>query len=88
MNLTPSYGRDYKSKAAIETDLLAGKDFTIADISAGADNGRYVNFEQLQQVGISSVTVRYKQLRSVTVIDLKALVKKAAKAKAAGVETI
>lgn len=28
--LTPSYGRDYKSAAAVKADFLAGKDFTLA----------------------------------------------------------
>lgn len=80
MTLVPAYGRDYTSKAKLEADLLAGKDFRICDISH-PDNGRYVNLPQLVEAGIKSVTVRYKRLASVTVIDVRKLVAKAALAK-------
>ena len=73
MKLVPAYGRAYKSKAAIIADLEAGKDFTIADMSSPWD-GSYINLEQIQSHGgIKEVTVRYKQLRSVTVINITKL---------------
>lgn len=44
MHLIPAYGRDYKSKKAIQADLEANKDFVIADISSQYD-GKPVNLE-------------------------------------------
>ena len=72
MTLTPAYGRDYKSKAAIHADLSAGKDFTIADISSPYD-GSYVNLHQLLESGNRTVTVRYRALQSVCVVELDKL---------------
>ena len=37
IHATPAYGRDYKSKAAVLTDWLAGKDFRCAV------SGRYLS---------------------------------------------
>lgn len=70
MTISGAYGRDYKSKAAIEADLLAGKDFVIRDF--GADGGRYVNLPQLQEHGIRTVNVRYKADRNIAVIKIPA----------------
>ena len=61
MNLIPAYGRDYKSKKAVQADLDANKDFQIADISSRW-NGSYVNKEQLVSQGITQVFVRYQKL--------------------------
>ncbi len=47
----------------------AGKDFTVADLFSGG--GGYVNKSQLLEQGIKSVTVRYGQLRKVTVLQVK-----------------
>lgn len=71
MHLVPAYGRDYKSQAAVLADFNAGKDFKIADISSPYD-GAYVNKEQIVKDGIKRVTIRYKQLRSVMSVDVKA----------------
>lgn len=71
MHLVPAYGRDYKSQAAVLADFNAGKDFKIADISSPYD-GAYVNKEQIVKNGIKRVTIRYKQLRSVMSVDVKA----------------
>ena len=72
MTLSPAYGRDYKSKKEILQSLADGKDFVIADISSPWD-GSYVNAPQLIAAGKFSVNVRYKQLRSVCVVDLRKL---------------
>ncbi len=72
MTLTPAYGRDYKSQAAIKHDLASGKDFLIADISSPWD-GSYVNMPQLLAAGKRTVTVRYRALQSVCVVDLDKL---------------
>jgi hypothetical protein len=78
MTISGAYGRDYTSKAAIEADLLAGKDFQARGLASG-----YVTMPELLAGGYTSVTVRYKRDRSVTVINLRALNKKALKAKQA-----
>ena len=57
--LTPAYGREYKSKAAILADLLADRDFLM--------DGKPVNKSQLLEMGIRNVNVRYKALRQVAV---------------------
>lgn len=61
--LTPAYGRDYKSKAEIKTDLDADKDFKTA-------TGQYINKSQLVGLKLKSVTVRYGKLRKITSIEL------------------
>lgn len=66
--LTPAYGRDYKSKAEIIADLNNGKDF-IANSYTGESS--YINKEQLIELGMKQVTVRYAQQRKVTVIPVK-----------------
>lgn len=70
LTLVPAYGRDYKSKAAVEADFNADKDFLIQDISSPHD-GRYVNRRDLVGSGVT-VNIRYKKLASVAVIKVKA----------------
>jgi hypothetical protein len=65
MTISGAYGRDYKSKAAIEADLAAGKDF----FCRGLDSG-YVNVEDLRSAGIRSVTVRYSADRKVAIVKV------------------
>lgn len=72
MNLTPAYGRDYGSRAAILADLKSGKDFIIADMSSPY-NGKPINNVGLVNVG-RDVTVRYSNLRKVAVFKVKELV--------------
>jgi len=69
MTLVPAYGRDYKSKKAIEADLAAGKDFIINDMFSPWD-GKPVNVEGLRSEGITQVNVRYGQLRKVCVVQV------------------
>lgn len=69
ISLVPCYGRDYKSKAEIVADLLAGKDFTIADCS-NPFHGRPVNLPQLLESRYTTANVRYKALRQVAVLEL------------------
>lgn len=57
--LTPAYGRDYKSKAAILVDFNAGKDFILQP------QGLPINNAQIAQ-GVT-VNIRYAQLRKVAV---------------------
>lgn len=52
MTLLPAYGRDYKSRAAVEADFRANKDFL------DADSGRLVNRPQITD---AEVKFRYKR---------------------------
>jgi len=58
LNLTPAYGRDYKSKKAVQADLDSGKDFIINDIS-NRWNGSYINKADIG----SECYVRYDGLK-------------------------
>ena len=69
VTLTPAYGRDYKSKAAIMADLDADKDFIFNRFGDRYD-GAYVNKSQLMQEGITEVRVRYKRLTQLTILKL------------------
>lgn len=74
LTLVPAYGRDYKSKAAVEADFNADKDFIVQDISSPHD-GRYVNRRDLvkfHNFSGATVNIRYKKLASVAVIKVKA----------------
>jgi hypothetical protein len=68
VTLTPAYGRDYKSKAAVEADIRAGKDFVFNAYGDPGD-GRYCNLQDLQGK-YKSVNVRYAKLTKVAVITL------------------
>jgi len=69
MTLTPAYGRDYKSKKAIQADLDADKDFIIADFGHRYE-GKPVNKSQLIETGVKQVNVRYSKLRKVAVLGV------------------
>jgi hypothetical protein len=63
--LVPAYGRDYKSKAAIEADFNAGKDFYLQGI-----NGCGLVNKEAYSKG-DNVTVRYSKLTKATIIKVK-----------------
>lgn len=68
--LVPAYGRDYRSKKAIQAALKEGRlDFRICDVSS-RDDGRYVNGQQLSADGYTSVWVRYGNLRKIAQVTL------------------
>jgi len=60
--LTPAYGRDYKSKAAVEADFRANKDFIVAI------SGKPINIEQLSKG--ERVSIRYDRLRKVVILTV------------------
>ena len=60
--LTPAYGRDYKSKAALLADWNDNKDFILNDITSRWD-GKYCNKSDLQKAGITNIQFRYGKLR-------------------------
>ena len=63
--LLPAYGRDYKRRADIASDLNNNKDFYISGLSPAL-----INKEQLVNEGIKSVVVRYGSQRKVTSLKL------------------
>lgn len=64
ITLTPAYNRDYKSKAAVLQDWLAGKDFIIE--TAGVPySGKPMNASQADE---DAYNIRYAALRKVCVI--------------------
>lgn len=71
MHVTPAYGRDYKSRKAVEEDLLADKDFIIADVSNRYD-GKPINFSQMVEDNIKVVSIRYNKLKKVAVYNITA----------------
>jgi hypothetical protein len=70
ISLVPAYGRDYKSKKAIQADLDADKDFVISDMMNRWD-GKPANKRSLLAQGYASVQVRYAKMRKVAVLKLK-----------------
>jgi hypothetical protein len=70
MTLIPAYGRDYKSKKAVEEDWKSGKDFIVADIT-DRYYGRYFNIESAKEAEIDQVNIRYKKLTQVCVLKAK-----------------
>ncbi len=69
LSLVPAYGRDYKSKKAIQVDLDADKDFVIADMMNRWD-GKPANRRDLMAQGYTQVKVRYAKLRKVAILKL------------------
>lgn len=69
IQIVPTYGRDYKSKAAVKEALDANQDFRVADMSSQWD-GKACNLEDLKRGGITEVTVRYGKLMKVAVFKI------------------
>jgi len=67
LTLTPAYGRDYTSKAAVQADWRAGKDFIIANAFHRYD-GKPINKPQADADGLT-VNIRYGKLRRIMVIN-------------------
>lgn len=61
MSLTPAYGRDYKSKAALLADWNDDKDFTLEEMGGST----YINRPQADR---SQYQVRYGELRRTAMI--------------------
>ena len=58
MILTPAYGRDYKSKAAVQADFDAGKDF----MARSFDRDGYITKGELIEMGYTRAQARYGKL--------------------------
>lgn len=76
MTVIPAYGVDYKSQKEVLAAYLAGKDFMIVSIG---DTGRYINREDAVKYGAARLTIRFKQQRSVMVLDVAQVEARAAK---------
>jgi hypothetical protein len=63
-SLTPAYGRDYKSKAAVMKDWEAGKDFIWHQLMQEG----YVNKDDCPK---GRHQIRYNKMRSVMVLEVK-----------------
>lgn len=70
MTVVPAYTRDYQSQAAVLADWNAGKDFMISDISAGRDDGRYIN-KRDSAAYLPGVTIRVRYNRLADVLYIK-----------------
>jgi hypothetical protein len=72
--LVPAYGRDYTARAAVLADWNGGKDFRIASINAGRDDGRYTNKNDLEryagQTNLTQVNIRFNRLADFVLIDI------------------
>jgi len=66
VTVTPTYGRDYKSKAAVLEAWAQGKDFKVTDFFSG-ENGRAVNKEDADRQGII-IMARYDRMTKVVEI--------------------
>ena len=64
MTLTPAYGRDYRKRADIITDLNSGKDFYGNDYNSSG----YINLAQLPD---GQHQVRDKSLRKLWVVNVR-----------------
>ena len=75
LTLTPAYGRDYKSKKAVEEDFNADKDFVIMSMAQAlfkdGRGGTYTNKADLVKMGHKQVRIRYSKLRKVIVVEVK-----------------
>lgn len=65
--LTPAYGRDYKSAAAVRSDFNKGKDFLLNDVTSRW-NGKPCSIRDFK-VG-TEIKLRYKKLTMVTIIKV------------------
>jgi len=70
MTLTPSYGRDYKSKKAIVAAFNENQDFILNDIT-DPWHGKPCNKKELKIEGVKNVQLRYDKLTKVTYVEVK-----------------
>lgn len=68
MTLIPAYGRDYRTKAQVQADWDADRDFQC--VGSGA-MGAYINRSGAVAAGLVTVSVRYAQNRKVCQIRVK-----------------
>ena len=64
LTLVGAYGRDYKNKKDIISDIKANKDFQIMPTSS------YINLQDIKTSNIKEVRVRYKRLMNLAYINI------------------
>ena len=64
--LTPAYGRDYKNKQALQTDIDLNKDFILNDISSPY-HGRYCSPSDFKG---QTICFRYQKLTKTIMITI------------------
>lgn len=69
ITLIPNRGRDYGDAHAVRTDLDAGRDFIVFDLTSPW-NGKPCNIDDLRRINVGVVRVRYSALREVCHIPL------------------
>ena len=69
VTVTPAYGRDYKSKAAVKADWDADKDFIIASFM-DRWHGKPANKADLVGAGYTHVELRYAKLTKLIIVDV------------------
>lgn len=69
LEVTPAYGRDYKTQAEAKAAWDAGKDFILQDISSPWD-GKPINKEDAKNGGYTTVNIRFKRNTQVAVVKL------------------
>lgn len=62
LTLTPAYGRDYKSQAAVLKDFLDEKDFIVQP------EGRYINKQQIPRGAI--IKFRYSNMEQEFIVEV------------------
>lgn len=67
LTLTPAYGRDYTSRAAVTTAWQSGKDFIIQNFGHRYE-GKPVNKPQADEIP-ATVYIRYRHLTRIAVIN-------------------
>jgi hypothetical protein len=68
IEVTPAYGRDYKSAKEVIAAWNEGKDFLIASIDSGYA-GSYINKDDAHEGDV--ILLRYKRLTQVTPVKVK-----------------
>jgi hypothetical protein len=69
VTLVPAYGRDYKSKAAVQADWDANLDFTINQFGHPYD-GKYINKQDAATTPGVTYNIRYSKLTKVLPIKI------------------
>jgi len=69
LTIVPAYGKDYRSKKEVQEAWDGGKDFMVQDMMSPWD-GKYINKEDAERGGITSVQIRFKQMRNVHVVKV------------------
>lgn len=66
VTLVPAYGRDYKSKAEVEKDFYANKDFQMASLFQTG----MTSCKELVAMGHHTVNIRYNKLQKIAVLKI------------------